>query len=138
MSRIKSFFLFCFILIAGVAASAASSHSTAPQDQVFLEHQVTDAPQYPGGESALTSYIQSNFRIPAEDIENGTRGKIVVNYVVRRDGSVDCVKVVKGINSALNSQVVKLLQNSEGWTAGRLNGHPVDVQRTFILNVKCR
>lgn len=136
MKLFKFFLPLALLIISAGAACAATSIS--PQDpQIFFENQVSEAPQYPGGDAALDNFIRTNLRFSADDIENRTRGRIVVNYVIRRDGSIDNVKVVKGINSALDSQVVKLIQKTKGWTAGSLNGHPVDVQRNFVLSVRC-
>lgn len=81
-------------------------------------------PEFPGGPAKFMEYIRKNFRVP-EDLENG--GKIIVQFVVEKDGSLTDIKVLRDIGSGTKNEAMRVIKNSPKWKPGVQNGKNVRV-----------
>jgi BlaR1 peptidase M56/Gram-negative bacterial TonB protein C-terminal len=92
-------------------------------------------PEYPGGYKALYKVIMDNVTIPA-DYKGST--KIIISFVVEKDGTVSDIKALKSENAALSEQVIKAFDKSEKWQAGTKNGKPVNVEQILpvVINAE--
>jgi protein TonB len=101
-------------------------------DKVFIF--VEKKPQFPGGEKALLKYIAKNLKWPktAED----TEGKVFVQFIVEKDGSISNIKVVRGIGSGCDEEAVRIVKNMPKWNAGMENGRYVRVQYNLPIVFK--
>lgn len=104
-----------------------------PRD-LYMASQVEELPNYSKGMEGLYSFIKSNFKIPDADKE--TKGKIFLSFIVEKDGSLSNIKVVRGINEALNSEAIRVLKASEKWIPGQQNGEKVRVSYTIPILIK--
>ena len=99
---------------------------------------VEDMPQYPGGDAGLLNYVNKAVSYPPICKENGITGVVYVSYIVRKDGTVGNVKVVRGADPFLDKEAVRVVKSIKGYRAGKERGKPVPVQFTiplrFILN----
>jgi len=99
---------------------------------------VEDMPGYPGGDAALLKFIGENTEYPAIAKENGITGVVYISYIVDRDGSVKDVKVVRGVDSFLDKEAMRVVKTLKGYKPGKQRGKPVPVQFTipirFVLN----
>jgi TonB family protein len=102
------------------------------KDDVFVRADV--APLYPGGEAAMMKYLQKNIKYPAIAKENGVKGTVFVQFVVEKDGTVDDVVIVKGVDKSLNAEAKRVVSSMPKWAAGSQGGIPVAVQ--YVLPVK--
>lgn len=89
---------------------------------------VESAPTYPGGESALMNYLAKNIRYPTIASENGIQGRVIVSFVVKADGSVDDVKIEKGIDPSIDLEAIRVVKGMEKWSPGKQRGKAVDVK----------
>lgn len=98
---------------------------------------VEQMPTFPGGDEAFLNYIAKNFRYPAMERENGIGGKVFIEFVVRPDGSVTDVKVLKGVagGPGLDKEAVRVISSSPKWKAGKQNGKEVSVY--YRVPVSC-
>jgi len=101
-------------------------------NQIFTA--VEKQPGFPGGEGKFGAYLQKNIRYPAVARENNTQGRVILTFVVERDGSLTDIKVVRGIGSGCDEEAVRVLKNSPKWTPGIQNGRPVRVQYSIPVN----
>ena len=69
-------------------------------------------------------------------MEQGVQGKVVVQFVVERDGSVSSVKVVRSVDPALDKEAVRVVQTLPRFTPGRQNGQPVRYRYTLPITFR--
>ena len=82
-------------------------------------------PQFPGGMKALGVYLAENIAYPSEAAEKGIGGRVVVQFVVERDGSVSGAHVIRSVDPALDREAVRVVSNMPNWIPGKQNGTPV-------------
>ena len=87
-------------------------------------------PQFPGGDAALFKYLSANVKYPAVAEENGVQGRVLVEFIVERDGSISEVKVAKGVDPSLDREAVRVVSTMPRWKPGMLNGEAVRVKYT--------
>ena len=95
---------------------------------------VEQKPSFPGGESAMYKWLQDNIIYPAAASEEGVQGKVTVQFIVEKDGSITHVQVVRGKPPALDAEAARVIRKMPRWTPGRNNGQPVRV--TYHLPVQ--
>lgn len=93
-------------------------------------------PQFPGGEGELMKYISANIKYPPIAMENNVHGKVVVQFVVNRDGTIGDVKVARGRDPDLDSEAVRVVKKLPRFKPGRVNGQPVNVWYTLPITFK--
>ncbi len=98
-------------------------------EEIFVV--VEEAPQFPGGESALMKYLNDNIRYPVIAQENGIQGRVTCQFVVERDGSISDVQVVRGQDPSLDKEAVRVIQGMPRWKPGKQRGAPVRVRYTL-------
>ena len=97
---------------------------------------VEEMPQFPGGNSALMEYLGKNIKYPVVAEENGIQGRVVCTFVVERDGSITDVKVVRGVDSSLDKEAVRVVKSMPHWIPGKQNGSAVRVKYTLPVTFK--
>lgn len=114
----------------------AAAGKTDASGQVFTV--VEKMPVYPGGEMALMQKIASELRYPRIAYENGIQGRVVCSFVINTDGSVNDVKVVRGVDPSVDREALRVIGTLNGWTPGEQRGRKVRVKYTvpvmFQLN----
>ena len=93
-------------------------------------------PEYPGGYIAMVRYITQNMKYPMAAQKNGTQGKVVVGFVVDRDGSIINAHVLIGLDSVLDEEALRIIKSMPRWTPGKLNGNPVRVNYKIPIPFK--
>lgn len=91
-------------------------------------------PEFPGGDAALLSYLAKNIKYPLVAQENGIEGKVYVSFVVDEQGSVCKVELVRGIDSALDREAIRVVKSMPGWKPGRQGDTEVKVRFTVPIN----
>lgn len=89
---------------------------------------VEQMPAYPGGMAALMEYFKENMRYPASAKERGLQGRVTVQFVVDKDGSIKEPKVIRSIDQELDEEALRLVKSMSKWESGRQNGEPVAVK----------
>ena len=97
---------------------------------------VEQMPQYPGGPQALFKYLGENIRYPKEAEDNNEQGRVIITFVVKKDGSIDDAKVVKSVSSSLDTEALRVLNAMPNWTPGRQNGEAVNVKYTIPITFR--
>lgn len=109
-------------------------HSSVDDNYVY--DQVDQMPQFPGGPAAMFEYLSKNIRYPAVAEENGVQGKVIVTFIVERDGSISNVKVVKSVDPSLNNEASRIVRSMPHWIPGKQNGTNVRVKYTVPVDFK--
>lgn len=89
---------------------------------------VDEKPSFPGGESAMKSYLNSNVKYPVEAQENCIQGRVIVQFIIEKDGSISDVKVASGVDLSLDKEAIRVVKAMPKWNPGKLNGIPVRVK----------
>lgn len=89
---------------------------------------VEQMPSFPGGISGLRTYLNQNIRYPAEAQETCAQGRVVVSFVVGKDGHISDVTVLRSVDPSLDKEAVRVIRNMPRWTPGKQGGEPVRVR----------
>ncbi len=89
---------------------------------------VEQMPSFPGGPSALMQYLSSNIKYPVVAQENGVQGRVVVSFVVERDGSITDVQVARSVDPSLDREAQRVVRSMPRWIPGKQNGQAVRVK----------
>lgn len=89
---------------------------------------VEQMPSFPGGTSALMAYLSSHVKYPAVAEENGIQGRVTVQFVVEKDGSVTDVKTMKSVDPSLDREAERVVKSMPKWIPGKQNGSAVRVK----------
>lgn len=108
------------MIIAPIAAPAATGDDA---NKVFTV--VQQKPQFPGD---INKWLAEHLEYPEEAKEANIQGTVFVSFIVERDGGITDVKVLRGVNSALNDEAIKKISSMPRWSPGQQNGHAVRVQ----------
>lgn len=97
---------------------------------------VEQKPEFPGGEAAMYKWLSDNIVYPSAASEEGVQGRVVVEFVVGKDGSISNVKVVRPRHPALDKEALRVVKAMPNWLPGRNNGQPVKVTYTLPVTFK--
>ena len=97
---------------------------------------VEQMPSFPGGQAALMQYLASNIKYPVVAEENGVQGRVIVQFVVGKDGSISNVKVVKSVDPSLDKEAARVVSSMPKWVPGKQNGQAVNVKYTVPVTFK--
>ena len=97
---------------------------------------VEQMPAFHGGDAALRKYLAENTHYPEEAKEKGVQGRVVVNFVVEKDGSITDVKVVRGIDPLLDKEAVRVVKTMPKWIPGKQSLVPVRVKYVLPVSFK--
>ena len=103
-----------------------------PEQHIFMV--VEKMPSFPGGVGALMKFLASHIKYPELAKESGIQGRVFINFVVEPDGSIDHVKVLRGIGGGCDEEAVRVVKSMPKWIPGKQRGKPVRV--SFNLPVK--
>ena len=104
------------------------------EEEVFVV--VEEMPEFPGGTLALRQYLASAVKYPVIAQENGIQGKVYVNFVVEKDGSVTKAKIARGVDPSLDAEALRVVSTLPKWKPGKQRGAPVRVSYTVPISFK--
>ena len=97
---------------------------------------VEEMPDYPGGQGELCKFIAKSIKYPVIAQENGIQGRVIVTFVVERDGSITDVRVAKSVDPSLDKEAVRVTKSMPHWNPGMQNGGPVRVKFTLPVTFR--
>ena len=117
-----------------VAAKSLEGHDSEtresklakPDDKVY--DVVEQMPSFPGGPAALMQYISNSTRYSKVAEANGIQGRVTVQFVVEKDGSISGVKTMKSAEPSLDHEAERIVRSMPKWNPGKSNGSPVRVK----------
>ena len=111
MKKILS--IFASLAIAGTVMAQTAKADTIPAS-------------FPGGEKAMAEYIQKNLKYPQPSINNGIEGVVNVKFMVKTDGALDKLSIVRLVDPDLEAEAVRLVKGMPAWKPATVDGTPVD------------
>ena len=116
--------------------AAAIPPSTQGTNGTAIATVVEQMPQFPGGDAALFKYLSTHIIYPAMALENCVQGRVIVTFVIERDGSLSEVKVAKPAAPILDHEAVRVVLSMPKWKPGTLNGKAVRVKHTVPVTFR--
>ena len=104
------------------------------EEEIFVA--VEQQAEFPGGQGALMKFLSNNIRYPESAQQNDIQGRVIVKFVVEKDGSIGNVTVVKGVDRDLDREAIRVVKKMPRWQPGKNNG--VAVRSYFNLPVTFR
>lgn len=98
-------------------------------DEIFQV--VENQPEFPGGMEALMKHLSKEIKYPKEAQDKGTQGRVIVQFVVRKDGSITDAKVMKPVDPLLDAEALRVVSEMPNWTPGKQRGEAVNVRFTL-------
>ena len=117
--------LFVCILKANAQGKVKAHSITRLKDDsivVTCDHEILAS--FPGGRNKFDQYLMKNIRYSARAIKANIQGKVLLNFVIEKDGRIDAVKIVKSLSPELDAEAVRVLKNSPKWRPTRNCGKP--------------
>ena len=93
-------------------------------------------PEFPGGEAAMNRFIQDNVLYPQDAIEKGEQGIVYVQFVVRKNGDIKDVEIVRGVSASLDKEAARVIKKMPRWKPGKQNDEFVNVRFTIPINFR--
>lgn len=107
-----------------------------PQEPNQVLDHVEVMPQFPGGNSELMRYLGTNIKYPTIAAENGIQGRVVLKFVVSKDGSISNIQIVRSLDPSCDKEAIRVVKGMPKWIPGMQNGHPVAVYFTLPVLFK--
>ena len=96
-------------------------------DMVDVYTIVEQMPEFPGGEAELIHYISKNIHYPQKAREKGIQGRVFIGFIVEKDGSISNVRNLRGVDSELDAEAIRVVESMPRWKPGMHRGEPVRV-----------
>jgi protein TonB len=103
------------------------------KNETYNYSSIDKKPEFPGGAGAFYKYIGNNYRTPNVQ---GLSGKVYVNFVIEKDGSVVEAKVIRDLGYGTGEEAVRVLSESPKWSPGIQNGKPVRVMYSLPITIQ--
>ena len=110
--------------------------ATKNDNAIYTSESVEKVPEFRGGVRAFYSFLAKNVRYPATARQNGTQGRVIVQFVVEKSGALTDVRVLRGIGDGCDEEAVRVLQTSPNWLPGVQSGRVVRVRFTVQVSFK--
>ena len=120
------------LLMANTTVTA--QNKKAANDKVHEKVEVM--PEFPGGDQAMMDFVAKNVVYPQEARDKEISGRVMVGFIVEKDGSISDAKVVKGIGGGCDEEAVRVVNAMPKWKPGKQKGKPVRVSFMMPFNFK--
>ena len=109
-------------------------HSNSDKNEKQVFKIVEDMPEFPGGDTALRTFIAENVKYPEEAKKDKIQGKVFVVFVVGKDGETTDAKIARGVHPTLDKEALSVVNDFPTWKPGSQRGQTVNVQYTVPIN----
>lgn len=116
--------------------AAEDKVKTKPQTDTTKKKRYWDCipetmPYFPGGQELLLKYLAVNIKYPASAVKAKKQGRVIVTFIVQKDGSITHAKIVRSIDPELDAEALRVVKGMPKWTPGTQLGKPVSVKYTL-------
>lgn len=118
-------------------ATPATSSETKDGEQVFIV--VENMPKFAdGGDKGLAKWMAANIKYPDEAIKKGIQGRVIVQFIITKDGSIIDPKVKRGVDKSLDMEALRVISQMPKWIPGKQGGKEVNVKFTIPVMFKLK
>ena len=133
------------LMLMGVCTeSFAAMNGEQVSDTIKVEkkrkaHSMPDVqPKYPGGMMECMKFLAKNIKYPEEAVKNKVEGRVIIQMVVKKDGSIANAKVVRSIDPLLDKEALRVINLMPKWKPGKNQGEAVRVRYTMPVMFKLK
>lgn len=112
-------------------SKSKEEQNESESNKIFNGDDVDQKPSFPGGTNAFNTFIVSNLKYPVVAQENGIQGRVVVKFIVEKDGSISNVEVDRSVYPSLDNEAMRVIKNMPKWIPGQINGKAVKVECSY-------
>lgn len=105
---------------------SGNCYSTTGNDTTFYNYEIM--PEFPGGIESMIEFINENIKYPKKSRRKGIEGRVVVSFVVNRYGNISNPTILKGVNTEINEEALRVVNLFPTWKPGIQDGENVSVQ----------
>ena len=131
------------VAVVGYAVDSVEKQPAANMDvtaENLIQGEVYDmvevAPQFPGGTKELMAWLGKNIRYPVAAQEAGKQGRVVLQFVITKEGKVADIKIMRGVSPELDEEAVRVVKAMPAWTPGKQDGQAVNVRYTLPVTFR--
>mgnify|MGYP002719076136 FL=1 len=95
-----------------------------------------DMPEFPGGQAAMMQWLSQNIQYPKEAVDGNIKGRVIVSFIIEKDGSISNAKVTKGVHESLDKEALRVVSAMPNWKPGMQDGQPARCQFTLPVSFK--
>ncbi|MBP5455757.1 MAG: energy transducer TonB [Paludibacteraceae bacterium] len=102
--------------------------------------QVDKQAEFPGGEKSKVEFLKENVKYPEEALENDIEGTVLLDFVVKKDSTIDDIRVIKSVHSLLDAEAIRVVKLMPKWVPAEYQGNPCSsrVKQVFYFKLKER
>ena len=112
---------------AGGGTAIIPQESIPKENEIFGDMDVSQMPEFPGGEEELLRYLAQNIQYPKRAVDGNTEGRVLLGFVVNKEGEIDDVIVIRSIGDGCDEEAVRVIHKMPKWKPGKNNGRLVNV-----------
>lgn len=114
----------------GIKGSSASAEDM----ELHTLDGIENYPEFPGGHSAFIKFLSRNLKYPANAVERGIEGKVLISFIIEKNGRLSNIKILRGIGYGCDEEAIRVLEKSPEWKPGIQNKQKVRVAYTLPIN----
>ena len=116
---------------------AEPRHVTDEDEDIDYVYKIVEKKaEFPGGQRKLMEYLKKNVKYPKLALDKSIEGRVLVKFTIKKDGTIDDIRVIKGVDSILDEEAIRMVKNMPKWIPAQHNGK--DVNSTFMLPISFR
>ncbi len=118
--------------------SMTFSQETPPEEVQMdtFQEDIPSEPEFPGGTTAMMEFIAKNTRYPQSAMLNNEQGRVFVQFVVEKDGSITNAEIMRGVSEALDKEAMRVVQSMPNWIPGESNGKKVRTRQIIPISFR--
>lgn len=121
-----------FLLLILIITSTTYSQTTEDSEKIYTVNELDKKPEFKGGIEKFYKYVAKNFKMPEEE---GLSGKIIVEFIIEKDGSISNFEVVQDIGYGTSEEVTRVFKNCPKWEPGIIDGKLVRTSYRFPITI---
>ena len=119
-------------------SDSTKTTNTEDNEEEYIEYYYQEImPEFPGGMSELMKFIQKNMQYPKIAIKKGIEGRVICQFTVKKDGSIENVIIIRGLHKSLDKEAVRVIKKMPKWKPGKdYEGQVQDCKYTIPVTFK--
>ncbi len=123
--------LLAFTCIPSVINAQTNTNSTSSEEEVYTIVEV--APEFPGGEEARMKFLRDNIVYPIEARKKGIKGRVVLSFIVEKNGSITNIEVLKSAHKLLDEEAIRVTKLMPAWKPAMQKDKPVSIKYSMPI-----
>ena len=131
----------CMLLVALLSTTTITAQKTVvskKQSKEVVFDTVDQMPEFPGGLDSLMSFLTSTIKYPKEAMDKKIEGRVMVKFIVEKDGQVSTPQVLKSVCPAVDEEALRVIRCMPRWKPGKQNGKEVRVFFTLPVTFRMK